>query len=375
MKTYNIWYVLLALLVIGCSESEDGQGTGNDDDVIGVAVDYSLLLTNNGMLSGSLLNANIDVITANPAPSPFGTTVAPSVTYRDGTVLSYFENKSDCSGEVSTYDFDDDAFNKVAVFQDVLDCELSVKAIAHSNNSLFIAYSVPTADPKLTNFFIRVVDIDSADFVDVVLEKEPKQLIFSGDRLFILSIDEDISEKNALVVLNAETNTLVHEVNLDLDVQKIAKNTNGDILVSYPNLHLVINKTTLGIISTVRYADGKEAKFGFSERSYFDSLGNLYFQRPSDTGDFPHIPAVYDFSTNTAILYFYENFLTEQQRFEFDPEDTSMVSYDAKNNLILIGYKKSGDTKGGLIRIKPAPDPKFVDHIDLDGVPYDIFVK
>jgi hypothetical protein len=51
-----------------------------------------------------------------------------------------------------------------------------------------------------------------------------------------------------------------------------------------------------------------------------------------------------------------------------------MVSFDAKNNLILIGYKKKGDNaKGGLMRIKPIPDPKFLDNVNLEGIPMALF--
>ncbi len=92
---------------------------------------------------------------------------------------------------------------------------------------------------------------------------------------------------------------------------------------------------------------------------------------------YPNIPAVYDFENNTAILYYYENFLSEQEQLvEFEIGDTSMVSYDAKNNLILIGYQKSGDPdKGGLLRIRPIPNPAFIDNIDLNGVPFQMYTN
>ena len=92
---------------------------------------------------------------------------------------------------------------------------------------------------------------------------------------------------------------------------------------------------------------------------------------------YPNIPAVYDFETNTAFLYYYENFLSEQEQLvEFEIGDTSMVSYDAKNNLILIGYQKSGDPgKGGLLRVRPIPNPAFIDNIDLNGVPFQMYTN
>jgi len=34
-----------------------------------------------------------------------------------------------------------------------------------------------------------------------------------------------------------------------------------------------------------------------------------------------------------------------------------------------------GSNEGGLMRIKPVPEPAFIDNIDLDGVPYQIFIQ
>ncbi|MEK6154279.1 hypothetical protein WIW50_13490 [Flavobacteriaceae bacterium 3-367] len=379
MKTYHIWYALLALVLLGCSSSEDGSTTGTDDELgTGVPADYALLTSNNGNLSSVQLNANRLMVTHNPNNGPFGTIPEPSIFYLEDTRFSYFNRHPDCSGEIASYNFTTDTTERVTVFADLLDCQLVVKAVARSSDSFFIAYETLGPLPSDRNFYIRAIDIASSAHVDVPLSEEPLQLDFSGNRLFILTLDPDISsKKNALVAMDSETKELLHEVNLDLEVQKIKKDPDGNIVVSYPSLHLVISSTTMGVLSTVRYTEGTEPKFGFSERNFFDSSGNLYYQRPESTGEYPSIPAVYEFGSNTAILYFYENFLSEQQReFEFELGDTSMVSYDSGNNLILIGYRKSGsEGLGGLLRIKPAPDAQFVDNTDLEGIPFAVFIR
>lgn len=371
--------MLLALIVLGCSTSEDGTPSGTDDEIgVGVPADYVLLTVKNGNLSSERLNANGMTVTRNPNDSPFGTITQPSIFYLENTRFSYYEKRSDCSGRIASYNFTEDTEESLAVFADLLDCELVVKSVARSQDSFFIAYETPGPLPSDRNFFVRVIDIASSEFLDVSLSKEPLQLDFSNNRLFILTLDPAIdSKKNALVVMDSGSKELIHEVNLDLDVQKIKKDSDGNIVVSYPSLHLVISNTSMGILSTVRYTEGKEPKFGFSERNYFDADGNLYYQRPESTGGYPSIPAVYEFSSNTAVLYFYENFLNEQQReFEFELGDTSLVSFDPGNHLMLIGYRKSGSSElGGLLRIKPAPDPKFVDNTDLEGVPFAVFIK
>ncbi len=43
---------------------------------------------------------------------------------------------------------------------------------------------------------------------------------------------------------------------------------------------------------------------------------------------------------------------------------------------MLIGYQKSLEKNlGGIIRIKPTPNPKLIDHIDLNGVPIYIYTE
>ena len=55
--------------------------------------------------------------------------------------------------------------------------------------------------------------------------------------------------------------------------------------------------------------------------------------------------------------------------------DTRSVAFDQHNGLLLIGYEKAGNVgEGGLLRVKPVPEPKFIDQIDLEGVPMHLIV-
>ncbi|WP_411030955.1 hypothetical protein [Spongiimicrobium sp. 3-5] len=377
MKTYSLFWMLLACVILGCSSSDDTELENPGETETGADADYTVLVSASGTLSGVLLNANKDVITLNPGSSPFGSTLNPEQTYIDARHFTFYKETSSCSGEITKHNFEDDSTEVVTIFTNSDPCDILVKAVAHSMQDVYAAYQVLSAS-KDERFFVRLATIGSDDDrEDIALDKEPLQLVQSGNHLFILTFNED-DGKNALVVLDTDSNELIHEINLDVDVEKIAKNSEGNIIVSYPELHLEINGSTMGVISTIRYDDGKEPKFGSSKTAHFDILGNLYYQWTTDSSsEYPTVPAVYDFGSNTAILYFYENFLTpEQRQFQFEIGDTSTVAFDAKNNLILIGYSKSGSSgQGGLLRIKPIPDPEFVDNIDLPGVPYTIFVK
>ena len=371
--------MLLAVLAMGCSPSESEPVV--EENEVSVDVNYSVLLTHNDLLSESLLNANGQVITLNPAVSSFESIEAPQLSYRDGTLLSFYTGGEDCTGTLISFDFRTSVSREFTVFDDLADCELQVKSITHSENAIYLVYSIPGDGLKGMDYFLRRVDATSADgtFSEIQLQKEPEQIVFANNRVFILSGDPDEENKYGLVVYDVPGEALIHDINLDDDAQKIFRTIDGNIMVSYPDLHLTINSGTMGITSTVRYNDGQEPKFGYTRAGYFDSQGNLYYPMPTDFSgtDYANIPGVFNFATNTAILYFYENFLTAEEReFEYEIGDTSMVSYDADNNLILIGYQKSSDAnKGGLLRVRPIPDPKFIDNIDLDGVPFEIFVE
>ena len=177
------------------------------------------------------------------------------------------------------------------------------------------------------------------------------------------------------MAINIESGTITNELNLGDDVLKISKDGMGNILVSYPNLHSLIDGNTMILGITTNYLLGKEPKFGYAKSEFYGDHALYYPMESGSKSSYPNIAAVYDFKENMSVLYIYENFLSlEQRNLKYEIEDTTMVSYDAKNNLILIGYKKKGDSgKGGLMRIKPIPDPKFLDNVDLDGIPMELF--
>ncbi len=385
MKTYKLFYVLLVILSFSCSKSDNGQDDDDNNPINNPSVeaDYTVVTSQNGVLSANLFNANLEVITTNPQASDFTNVIAPSHTFREGMELSYFRKNADCSGTLSKFNFSTEATEEFTVLDDMLNCDLTVSAVAHNGDMYFISYTIPATMTNPESYAIRVIDatLDDLSFVDVPIEQEPLSLRFSDDRLFILTQDAAENNMNALYVLDTNTNTLIIDFNLDFGVQQILKNTDGNILVSYDALHLVVDKNTMDVVSTVRYLEGVEPEFASSDTHHFDAEGKLYYQRPSGVSDnsaHPSLPTIYDFATNTAFIYVYEQFLTEAQRtLEFEVGDTSTVSYDAKNNLLLIGYTKADDpSKGGLFRLLlSTPQPEFIDNIDLDGVPTDIYVE
>ena len=225
---------------------------------------------------------------------------------------------------------------------------------------------------------VRIIDLNSEEFsfVDVALDKKPVDLALANNRLFILTHDIEVSDENRLSVMDIDSNNLIHEMNLGFRARRIFTDMNDDIIISYDELHTTLNSSNLSVLYT-NYGEGIEPEFTANSSDHFDLDGRLYYPKISESVSvYPEIPAVYDFTQNLTILYAFENFLTEAKRdFEFEIETATAINYDKENDMILIGYKKVDKQKGGLLRIKPAPEPAFIDNIDLDGVPYEIFIN
>jgi len=375
MKTYNIFYVLLALVIVSCSKFDVNDSGGENEKSIDT--DYALLLSEGGMLTTQLLNANAEVITLNPTQSLLVEKSIPDVSSMKGTSFLQYHVSDNCGGTLTKHDFRTDTSTEVIVFADLMDCNLIATAIAESANSIFITYVLTNTNPD--GYMLRVIDATTTDFnfVDVVLGKKPVDLAIANNKLFILTIDEQITDENGLSVFDLSTNDLIHEINLGYDAHRIFKDSNNNIIISYEELHTTLNSSTMEVVYT-QYEDGTEPNFVSATSSQFDVSGKLYYPVVSGGhSTYSEIPAVYDFTQSLTTLYAFENFLTESERdFEFEIETTTAVGYDEENNLILIGYKKIGAAnKGGLLRIKPAPEPALIDNTDLDGVPYEIIVN
>ena len=375
MKTYYASYALLALVILGCSKSD--EGSGGEEKQKSIDADYALVLTKGANFTTQLLNANAEVLTMNPEQSALEDAPIPDLTAVNGTKFLQYHTKSDGSGKITKHDFKKDEMSEIDLFDDLKDSTLHVNAITFSDAAAYIAYDLEIeGEPSL--YRVRVLDMMSSEssFEDVVLNKKPLSLSLANNRLFILTLDEEVSDENALSVMDLSSNNLIHEMNLGFDAKRIFTNMDNDIIISYDELHTTLDSNSLSFLFT-NYGPGTEPKFTAVTSSHFDLEGKLYY--PVDSGIhsvYPEIPAVYDFNENLMVLYAYENFLTEAKRdFEFEIETTTTVNYDEKNGLMLIGYKKKGSAEGGLLRIKPIPEPAFFDNIDLDGVPYEIFIN
>ncbi|WP_299432698.1 hypothetical protein [uncultured Maribacter sp.] len=374
MKTYTYLWGLLAFIILGCSKSSSNEQESKKEP--NIATSYTVLLDTNNSLSATLLNADATLVSQSSKESSFNTISTSVIKYDGNKEYSFYKKTSDCDGEIVHYDFINEEEQKLNVFPDMLDCELEVLSIITTNSSFFIAYEVTNANsPK--KYVVRKIDRNATEFtfIELELSKKPMQMSFSNNRLFILLFDEGVTNENEVVIVDGTSLNAINSQTLGYNVKKIFKDANGDIIISYDELHTVLDKVTLSV-DYIRYGEGAEPKFANSSLHNLDSEGKLYYSMPLEDGATSSIPAVYNLKENIATLYIYENFLTAAQlEVEYEIEETTAVSYDAQNNIILIGYKKSGSQDlGGILRIKPVPDLELLDNIDLPGIPYDIIV-
>lgn len=374
MKTYYLFCLFFACAIVSCSKA-DPISEPEDPIEVGAKANYTLLVTSDGMLKALPLDATAELIGPNPGESPFTKLLVPDLTFKEGSELLTYHKKSNCLGELNTYDFSDHSSSKIEVFGDLGSCNLTVSAIAQTSNTIYIGYVLQAT---VKTYFVRVLDTSTTEpsFVDIELDEKPAQFAVSNNRLFILTFDEEVTDENSITVMDMNSKSLIYNANLGYNVRKIFKNKEGNIIISYDGLHTVFNASSFAV-QYVNYQPGTEPKFSYSVSNNLDSKGLLYFLRPMGEELHSNVPAIYDFDKNLTYLYIFENFLTEAQiKFDFEIDDTTMLSYDEKTNLLLIGYKKSSNSnKGGLLRVKPVPEPAFIDNLNVDGVPYDIFIK
>ncbi|MGJ8738563.1 hypothetical protein, partial [Zobellia laminariae] len=71
MKTYNLFYACMALLVLmGCSKN-DSDALGESEEKNNLHANYTLIVNNQGSLSGTLFNVEDEAFTIKPEESKF----------------------------------------------------------------------------------------------------------------------------------------------------------------------------------------------------------------------------------------------------------------------------------------------------------------
>ncbi|HDZ06226.1 hypothetical protein LCGC14_0292280 [marine sediment metagenome] len=374
MKTYNfVACLMLAFSFVACEKSTD---TSTEEIKTSIVSDYTVFMQNNNQLNAVVVNSTGEDISVESALISFNNIPSNSLKYRTPLDISYFYI-TNCQSHFQWYDASSATTKSIQLFNDLNSCVINVMATAHSIESAFIAYERELLG-KDKQFVVRVNSLAQTtnNYTEIILDKKPVDIIASSDRLFVLTLDEFVTNTYYLSVIDLDTDVIIMELDLGIDALRLFTNNSGKVIVSYPELHTTIDPVSLDKEYTT-YGENTEPGFITTKDFYMDGTGKFYFHKNMPSATVSEVPAIYDFEKNSTVVYLFENFLTETElNVKYNIAETTAIAYDDKNNYVLIGYKENGTTdKGGILRITPSPDFKLIDNLNLEGVPQTIFVK
>tara|TARA_R110002153_G_scaffold30587_7_gene93847 strand:- start:5866 stop:6990 length:1125 start_codon:yes stop_codon:yes gene_type:complete len=374
MKTYNIVaYFIMALSFVACEKSSEES---TEEIAIEAPTNYTVFLSSGNNLNAVVLGTPNDELIVKNSVASFSEIPSEYVKFRDSDEISFYYT-SNCQANIELYNAANYTTNSFQVFQDLDPCAIEVTAITHTAELIFIAYERELLGKDMQNV-VRIISLNNSgeNHIDISLDKKPVDLITSSNRLFVLTLNEFVTDEYHLSVFDLNTNQQIVELDLGYNALKLFKNNSEQVLISYPELHTTLDPISLDKTYTT-YSENTAPDFITTKDSFLDSSGKMYFQKAMLNTEIDMVPAIYDFQTNNTVVYLFENFLTESDiNVKYRIATTTSIGYDEQNNYMLIGYQKKGEVnKGGILRITPAPDFKIIDNIDLDGVPQTIFVN
>ena len=356
-----------------CSKSATEPQDNNNP--LTIESDYTLLMGQNGVLTTQSILSSENGMVSETDDLDFPPFPSTEISYADGNTFSFFEVTSDCKGKILRYDFDSGDYQLIETFLNLNTCDLNITAIAHDNTHVFLSF-IKSEMGKSDAYFVRIINLNDTDSaVDVELGLKPMFMVPSKEKVFVLTHDVEITDENGIIAIDIIGQSTVYEKLIGFNAKKIFKARDGNIIISYPELHTKMNSSTFEEVYT-QYGETLRPNLYASTYYKFDSTSKLYYIMDKEEDQVRKIPAVYDFQANKATLYYFNNFLSEEKTVELNIKSASAIGYDEKNGFILVGYQKNGnDNTGGLLRLTPTPDFTYVDNIDLDAVPKAIIVQ
>lgn len=340
-----------------------------------INTNYTVVLKSN-KLTATIIASDEEGLAVKNAATNFEDIPFTALKHRAADEVSYYYT-SNCKATIQLYDAVSDTTTMLSVFDDLDPCSIEVTAIAHTEAEMFVSFERDLIG-KDKQYIVRIISLasENSTFIDIILDKKPVDLISSSNRLFVMTINEYVTDEFHLSVIDLNTKENLIELDLGNDARKLLKNNSNQIIISYPELHTTLDPMTLDIKYTM-YGEGTAPGFLTTIDSFMDTAGRIYFQKIMPTATITAVPAIYDFDKNNTVVYLFENFLSESElNVKYGISATTSIGYDEKNNYVLIGYQKKSDAgKGGILRISPAPDFEVIDNIDLEGVPQTIFVN
>ncbi|PIB39007.1 hypothetical protein [Maribacter sp. 4G9] len=369
--TYKVGILLMAFLA-ACSKSD--TDTQENETPVSIEADYTLLMDQNGVLTTQSLQTSENGMVAKSNDLDFPPFPTTNISYADGNSFSFFEVTSDCKGRILRFDFDSGTYELIETFLNPNACDLNITAIANDNTHVFLSF-IKSEVGKADSHYIRIINITDVESpMDVELNLKPISVVPSNGRLFVLTHDEEITDENGISVIDIDGQSIIYEKLIGFNAKKIFKNPEGNIVISYPELHTTLNSMSFEEVYT-QYGETLRPSLYSATYTIFDSRGKMYYILGTEDESNVEIPAVYDFQSNLATLYYFENFLSETElKSELNIQSATAIGYDEENRFILVGYKKRDSDSGGILRLTPSPDFAYIDAVEMDGIPIAIIV-
>lgn len=376
MKTY-LPVLLAGLWLSGsCSKPDVPSGPGG---VARVPADYTILTASEGLLQAEYFHT--DGIDLQPVsyPDRFVTDALPTLYYRDTGSVSFVRNDPACPTRAAWYDSEAGDYLERDVLAGLDPCQTEVLTLFHAGTVLYLGLQNTEKGDKPPAFLLRRVAMEGGTAADLPLPARPVDLARVGNRIFVLTLDAADTQLNTLQTITADSFELLHGLEIGFNGRTLLPLDQTRLLVSFPDKHVILDAQTLDVRQTVRYQQGLEPAFcGQAPLVSPDGNRLFYLYRAAlPEGGEQQIPAQYELDRNTAVFYYFENFLSPVQReIEYDVSEASAIGFDARNQLLLVGYtRKLQPSGGGVFRLDIGPDFGLADHVALPARPLVVFTR
>ena len=369
--------LLLAGLWLVNSCSKPDTSSPQEGPVAGVPAEYTVLTASGGLLQANYFHTDGLALEPVEPASAFTAQAFPDLFYRDGSSISFLPDEGGCATSVAWFDSLDGMYLQREALDGLDPCQTEVLALFHAGTDLYLALQNTEAGDKPPAYRVRRIPLGGGPASDQTLPARPVDLTRVGNLLFVLTLDAFNTLQNTMEVFSADLSEPVHSLEMGFDAGTLVRLGPSRLLVGYPDKHLIIEAETLRTLQTVRYAEGLSPGFCGKAPLVSEDARRLFYlySAPQEGGGFQQVPALYDLERNTAVFYFFENFLNPVELdLEYGVSEARAIGFDARNEYLLVGYARGQDaTGGGVFRLDIGHDFRLVDQIDLPAPPVAVF--
>lgn len=369
--------MLLAGLWLVTSCSKPDSPSAQDGPVAGVPADYTVLTASQGLLQAEYFHTDGFALEPVEPAARFTAQSFPALFYRDATSISYLPDGGDCPASAAWFESRDGLYLQRGVLDGFDPCQTEVLTLFHAGTDLYLGLQNTEGGDKPPAYWLRHIPLEGGPATDHPLSARPVDLTRIGDKIFVLTLDAFDTLQNTLEVFAPDQPEPVYSLEMGFDAHTLVRLDPSRLLVSYPDKHLILEAGTLRTLQTVRYAEGLSPGFcGKAPLVSGDGSRLFYlYSAPQEGGQFQQIPARYDLDRNTAVFYYFENFLSPvEMDLEYQVSEARAIGFDARNEYLLVGYAGGQDRLGGgVFRLDIGPDFRLVDQTDLPAPPVAVF--